>query len=143
MQIEFAKPHPLWVIPFFHHPPFTAGPLHAASYDQLKHWVRLFAASGVKVVFNGHEHNFQVSEANDKTSGIHFIISGAGGELRTGDVRKKMKHSNILGWAQENHFLVVEIDGETMRVTPLSFEPMHVVSSDGSPVSLPITITQP
>ena len=143
MQIEFAKPHPLWVIPFFHHPPFTAGPLHAASYDQLKHWVRLFAASGVKVVFNGHEHNFQVSEANDKTSGIHFIISGAGGELRTGDVRKKMKHSNILGWAQENHFLVVEIEGKTMRVTPLSFEPMNVVSSDGSPVSLPITITQP
>jgi len=83
MQTEFAKPHPLWVIPFFHHPPFLAGPLHAASYDQLKHWVRLFAASGVKVVFNGHEHNFQVSEANDKTSGIHFIISGAGGELRT------------------------------------------------------------
>jgi hypothetical protein len=117
--------------------------LHAASYDQLKHWVRLFAASGVKVVFNGHEHNFQVSEANDKTSGIHFIISGAGGELRTGDVRKKMKHSNILGWAQENHFLVVEIEGKTMRVTPLSFEPMNVVSSDGSPVSLPITITQP
>ncbi len=97
----------------------------------------------MKVVFNGHEHNFQVSEANDKTSGIHFIISGAGGELRTGDVRKKMKHSNILGWAQQNHFLVVEIDGKTMRVTPLSFEPMNVVSSDGSPVSLPITITQP
>jgi len=53
-----------------------------------------------------------------------------------------MKHSNILGWAQQNHFLVVEIDGKTMRVTPLSFEPMNVVSSDGSPVSLPITITQ-
>ena len=46
-------------------------------------------------------------------------------------------------WAQENHFLVVEIEGKTMRVTPLSFEPMKVVASDGSAVSLPITITLP
>jgi hypothetical protein len=38
---------------------------------------------------------------------------------------------------------VVEIEGKTMQVTPLSFEPVHVVASDGSPISLPITITQP
>jgi tartrate-resistant acid phosphatase type 5 len=142
MQTEFAKPHPLWVIPYFHHPPCTAGPLHAASYQQLRHWVSLFSASGVKVVFNGHEHNFQVSEANQQTSGITFIISGAGGELRTGDIRKKMKHANVRAWAQENHFLVVEIEGKSMKITPLSFEPMTVVSSDGAPVSLPITISQ-
>jgi len=53
-----------------------------------------------------------------------------------------MKHSNILAWAEENHFLVVEIEGKTMRVTPLSFEPMNIVTSDGSPLPLPITITQ-
>ena len=143
MQTEFAKPHPMWVIPFFHHPPFTAGPLHAPSYDQLKHWVSLFAASGVKVVFNGHEHNFQVSEADQHTSGIQFFVSGAGGELRTGDVRKKMKHAHIRAFAQENHFLVVEIEGKTMRVTPLGFEPMNVVSNDGSPLKLPITVSLP
>ncbi len=124
MQTEFAKPHPLWVIPFFHHPPFTAGPLHSASLEQLQHWVNLFAASGVKVVFNGHEHNFQVSEANDRTSGICFIVSGAGGELRTGNPKSNMKRAGIRAWAAENHFLVVEIEGKTMRVTPLSFEPM-------------------
>jgi hypothetical protein len=143
MQTEFAKPHPAWVIPFFHHPPFTAGPLHAASYDQLRQWVSLFGASGVKVVFNGHEHNFQVSEANQQTGNINFIVSGAGGELRAGDVRKKMKRANIRAWAPENHFLVVEIENKTMKVTPLSFEPMHVVANDGSPVPLPITIIQP
>jgi len=143
MQTEFAKPHPLWVIPYFHHPPFTAGPLHAASYEQLQHWVRLFAASGVKVAFNGHEHNFQVSEANQSTSGISFIVSGAGGEQRKGNVRKKMKSANIRAWAPENHFLVVEIDGKTMKVTPLGFEPLHAVDGDNRPVGLPITITLP
>jgi hypothetical protein len=143
MQTEFAKPHPLWVIPFFHHPPFTAGPLHSASLEQLQHWVKLFAASGVKVVFNGHEHNLQVSEASDRTSGICFIVSGAGGELRTGNPKSNMKRAGIRAWAAENHFLVVEIEGKTMRVTPLSFEPMKVVDGDGRPVTLPITITQP
>jgi hypothetical protein len=143
MQTEFAKPHPLWVIPFFHHPPFTAGPLHSPSLEQLQHWVKLFAASGVKVVFNGHEHNLQVSEANDRTSGICFIVSGAGGELRTGNVRANMKRAGIRAWADENHFLVVEIEGKTMKVTPLSFGPMKIVDGEGHPVTLPITITQP
>ena len=143
MQTEFAKPHPLWVIPFFHHPPFTAGPLHSASLDQLRHWVKLFAASGVKVVFNGHEHNFQVSEADDRTSNICFVVSGAGGELRSGDLRANMKRSGIRAWAAENHFLVVEIDGKTMQITPLSFEPMKIVDGEGQPFKLPITISQP
>ena len=143
MQTEFAKPHPAWVIPYFHHPPFTAGPLHAASLGQLQHWVNLFAASGVKVVFNGHEHNFQASQVDRETGGIQFFVSGAGGELRAGDIRKKMAHAHIRAWAQENHFLVVEIEGRIMHVTPMSFEPMHVMASDGSPVSLPITITLP
>ncbi len=143
MQVEFAKPHLAWVIPFFHHPPFTGGPLHASSLEQLQHWVKLFAASGVKVVFNGHEHNFQVSEASDRTSGISFIVSGAGGELRTGNIEGKMKRSGMRAWAPENHFLVVEIEGKTMNVTPVSFEPTKVVDDDRNPVKLPISITLP
>ena len=143
MQTEFAKPHPLWVIPYFHHPPFTAGPLHAASYEQLQHWVRLFASSGVKVAFSGHEHNFQVSDVSDQTSGICFIVSGAGGELRGGSVLGKMSRAHIRAWAPENHFLVVEIEGKTMKVTPLASQPLRVVDNNGNPVQLPITITQP
>ena len=54
-----------------------------------------------------------------------------------------MKRAGIRAWAAENHFLVVEIEGKTMRVTPLSFEPMKIVDGDGHPVTLPISITQP
>jgi len=143
MQTEFAKPHPLWVIPFFHHPPFTAGPLHVPSLRDLGHWIRLFSDTGVKVAFSGHEHNFQASEANQQTNGICFFVSGAGGELRVGNVQRKMKQANIRAWAPENHFLVVEIEGKTMKVTPVSSGPMNVVDSDGRPVPLPITITLP
>ena len=143
MQQEFAKPHPAWVIPYFHHPVFSAGPLHVPATYELQHWINLFAASGVKVAFSGHEHNFQVSEVNEASHGIRFITSGAGGELRAGSVRKKMKRSNIAAWAPENHFLLVEIDHKTMKVTPISFTEMKVQDADGHRVPLPITITLP
>ena len=143
MQQEFAKLKPAWVIPFYHHPMFTAGPVHPPSLRDLHHWLDLFAASGVKVVFNGHEHNFQISEANDITRGIRFVTSGAGGELNAGNIQHKMKHANIAAWAEQNHFLSVEIEGKTMRLMPLSFTPVNVRDSDGRPVTLPIVITLP
>jgi hypothetical protein len=54
-----------------------------------------------------------------------------------------MKQANIRAWAPENHFLVVEIEGKTMKVTPVSSGPMNVVDSDGRPFPLPVTITLP
>ena len=108
-----------WKIPYFHHPPFNAGPGHGASLAVLRHWVDLFSKSGVKVVLTGHEHNYQFSEANQQTGGIRYIVSGAGGELRSGDIRLNMPRSQIAGYAAARHFLVVEIEGNTMRITPL------------------------
>jgi hypothetical protein len=143
MQTEFAKPHPLWVIPYFHHPMFTAGPDHPPSLQQLRHWFALFTNSGVKVVFSGHEHNFQASEVSPATGGIRFFVSGAGGELRRGNVQKNMQRAHIQAWAEQNHFLEVDIDGKTMKVTPLSYEPLNIVSSDGAPVPIPFTVTLP
>lgn len=143
MQTEFAKPHPLWVIPYFHHPLFTAGPDHPPSLEQLRHWFALFTKSGVKVVFSGHEHNFQASEVSPATGGIRFFVSGAGGELRRGNVQKNMKNAHIDAWAEQNHFLEVDIDGKTMKVTPLSYEPLNIVDSAGATVPVPFTVTLP
>ena len=141
MRSEFAKPHPLWVIPYFHHPMFTAGPEHPPSLEQLRHWFRLFTNSGVKVVFSGHEHNFQASEVSPATGGIRFFVSGAGGELRTGNVRKNMQNAHVQAWAEQNHFLEVDIDGKTMKVMPLSYEPLNIVDAAGAAVPTPFTVT--
>lgn len=122
---------------------FTAGPDHPPSIQQLRHRFALFTKSGVKVVFSGHEHNFQAGEAGDGTGGIRFLVSGAGGELRRGNVQTNMKNAHIQAWAEQNHFLEVGIDGKTMRVTLLSYEPLHVVASDRSAVPLPFTVTLP
>ncbi len=132
-----------WKIPYFHHPPFNAGPRHTPSYRELQHWVELFGNSGVKVAFQGHEHNFQVSEANQLSRGIRFVISGSGGELRTPDVTKKMAKANIAAFSAQNEFLVVEIEGKTMRITPVGYEPIRVTDQKGAVVPMPFVITLP
>jgi hypothetical protein len=132
-----------WKIPYFHHPPFNAGPRHAASYRDLQHWVDLFGNSGVKVAFQGHEHNFQISEVNQLSRGIRFVVSGSGGELRTPDVTKKMAKANIAAFSAQNEFLVVEIDGKTMRITPVGYEPIRVTDARGGVVPMPFVITLP
>jgi hypothetical protein len=143
LQAELNKPKPAWVIPFYHHPVFSGGPLHAPALHDLQHWVDLFGASGVKVVFNGHEHNFQMSEVDEASRGIRFITSGAGGELRAGDIQPNMKRANIAAWAPQNHFLVVEIEGKTMKVTPLGYEPVAVKDASGHVMQPPFVITLP
>lgn len=132
-----------WKIPYFHHPPFNAGPLHPSAVTVLRHWVDMFVSSGVKVVFSGHEHNFQFTEVSADTFNIRFIVSGAGGELRPADVRSGMAQSHTAGAAAQAHFCVVEIDGKSMKVTPISFQPMAVRDANNNAVAMPITVALP
>jgi hypothetical protein len=143
MERVFKESRMAWKIPYYHHPMFNAGPRHGASRNDLEHWLELFAASGVKVVFNGHEHNFQISSTAPPASGIRFVTTGAGGELRHGDVRERMAQQQIAGWTAQNHFLVVEIDGKVMRITPIGFEKIVVRGPDGNPVGMPVEVRIP
>jgi hypothetical protein len=97
----------------------------------------------VKVVFSGHEHNLQFSEDSEATGHIRYIVSGAGGQLRDGQVYKKMRQAHIEAWAAQRHFLVVEIEGRTMRITPVSYGPLTVTNADKRPISLPFVIQLP
>ena len=65
-------------------PPLQCRPSACPAYRDIQHWLDLFGKYGVKVSFQGHEHNFQISHANEPARGIRFITSGAGGELRSG-----------------------------------------------------------
>lgn len=132
-----------WKFAYFHHPPFSAGPRHEALLTTLDHWVQLFAVTHVNVVFNGHEHNLQFSEQNEKTGGVLYVVSGAGGELRDADVRHRLKAEHIAGWAPQNHFLLVEIEGRTLRITPLGFEKIVVRDPKGKVVPMPLELTLP
>lgn len=134
-------PAPLpWRIAWFHHPMYTAGPDHPPALEALRHWLELFRQRGVNIVFSGHEHNFQYSKANPATGGIQFVVSGAGGELRKGDVRGKMSQRQIAAWAPQHHFCLVELDRKEMRLWPITLEPLQLSSELGSPVPIPFRL---
>lgn len=129
-----------WKIAYFHHPPFNGGPGHRASLDSLRPVVALFKKFGVHVVFNGHEHNFQYAGKNEETGEVLYVVTGAGGKVRTGGIGNKMAKSNIAAWAPQRHFLLVEIEDSMMNITPLGSRPVIVRGKDGKPVPMPIRV---
>lgn len=117
-----------WKIPYFHHPPYNAGPRGKPS-ERLRYLEPLLEHSGVRVVFNGHEHNFQFSQPAAPKSRIRFVVTGGAGKPASdADLRSRpdfkgrnidgamMKEKAIAYWTDQFHFLHVEISGETMEV---------------------------
>ena len=73
--------------------------------------IPLFERSGVKVMFSGHEHNFQHSHVD----GIDYFVTGAAGKLRrTPPDNFGLAHT--VTWATECHFLLGRIEGTRMLI---------------------------
>jgi hypothetical protein len=101
-----------WRLPFCHHPPFCAGPQHTNT-DRMEKLLPVFSRGGARVVFSGHEHNFQHSHHD----GIDYFISGAGSKVRKGSPHA-FERANTVSWSDNAHFLLVTIEGDRMRVQP-------------------------
>ncbi len=102
-----------WRIPFCHHPPYSAGPRHHNT-TEMHPLMRRFRAARVRVMFNGHEHNFQHARAG----GIDYFVTGAAGKLRRGRP-DAFAAGHTLSWSDSPHFLLVTIDGGRMTVRPI------------------------
>jgi tartrate-resistant acid phosphatase type 5 len=114
IEQTFADPGGVrWRLPFCHHPPFCAGPQHANT-DHMEKLVPLFARGGVRVVFSGHEHNFQQSHHD----GIDYFITGAGSKVRKGTPHD-LERAHTVSWSDNAHFLLVTIDRDEMIVRPI------------------------
>jgi hypothetical protein len=139
-----AGPATIWRIPFFHHPPYVDGPTKSNDEDAEDRLVKpLFERGGVRLVFNGHEHNFQVSRHND----IHYVLTGAAGEAREEPLRGDPGAHNI-AWSPRHHFLIVEYSADgRMRVTPYGalvngeLSPVPVTGPGGQAFPLPLEIS--
>jgi tartrate-resistant acid phosphatase type 5 len=129
-----------WRLAVFHHPMFTAGPNHPPAVTKLGHWLSTFRDAGFSAVFSGHEHNLQFSERNKASGEVQYVLSGAGGELRAGNVKSRMQARNISAWAPQAHFLVVHIEGNVMSITPISNTPLRLSDPAGKPVPVPLIV---
>jgi tartrate-resistant acid phosphatase type 5 len=141
LKKELSASKAPWKIPYFHHPPFTAGPTHAPRLKELQHFVRLFQDTGVEVVFNGHEHNFQYTAKGSGSAGdVTYVVTGAGGELRDRNITTKLSQAGIAAFANQRHFTVVEIEGKTMRITPVGDRPVQLLGPDSKQRPIPVTV---
>ena len=105
LESELAKDTSEWKICFFHHPPYSSGGKHGSD-KQLREVVEpIFVKYGVNIVLTGHDHFY---ERIKPQKGIYYFVSGAGGKLRSGDVRN---NSSITDKAFDTDmsFMVAEI----------------------------------
>ena len=111
LEKELAASQSEWKIPYFHHPLYSSAGAHGSSVDLRRRLEPLFVKYGVDVVFTGHDH---VYERCKPQKGIYYFVSGAGGSLRKGDLRRGSPLTEV-GYDQDYHFMLVEIDGRDMH----------------------------
>lgn len=105
-----------WKICYFHHPLYSSARKHGSALDQRKVLEPLFIQYKVDVVFAGHEH---VYERVKPQQGIHYFVSGSGGTLRKGDLRRPSQYTEV-GFDQDYHFVLFEIDGDELHFQAVS-----------------------
>ena len=115
LRATFAPSGPRWVVPFSHHPVYTAGPDHEPDTEMVDALLPLFDTAGVRLALAGHEHNFQVSEADGRT----YVVSGASGQLDE-RVPTGFEEAHTTAWGAQAHLVLVEVDGPEVRITPVS-----------------------
>lgn len=122
LENELAKDTSKWKIAFFHHPPYSSGKRHGSD-EKIREIVEpMFIKYGVKVVFTGHEHFY---ERIKPQKGIYYFVTGAGGEVRKGNIKKKsplteagfdtdLSFMLVEVWEDEMHFQVISRAGTTV-----------------------------
>ncbi len=99
-----------WKIAFFHHPPYSSGAAHGSDAKLRQVVEPIFLKYGIDVVFTGHEHFY---ERIKPQQGIYYFISGSGGKLRKGDVKKGSPLTDK-AFDRDMSFMLLEIDDNQM-----------------------------
>ena len=112
-----------WKICYFHHPLYSDGKTHGSQVDLRVALEPLFVKYGVNVVFSGHDH---VYERIKPQKGITYFVSGAGGQLRRGDVRRS--DLTAAEFDQDCSFMLIEVSGDDLFFQAVSRTGMTVDS---------------
>ena len=106
---ELASTGSEWKIAYFHHPLYSTGGTHGPEVAVREVVEPLLVKYGVDVVFAGHEHFY---ERMKPQQGIQYFISGAGGQLRKGDIHRQ--DPMAFGYDQDRSFMLVEVADHDM-----------------------------
>lgn len=98
-----------WKIVYFHHPLYSSGGRHGSEMDLRVTLEPLFVKYGVNVVYSGHDHMY---ERVKPQKGIYYFVSGSGGQLRGGDLKKSAL--TAAGYDQDQSFMLNEVDHDEL-----------------------------
>lgn len=116
LESELAKDTSEWKVCFFHHPPYSSASKHGSD-NQLREVVEpIFVKYGVNVVLTGHDH---VYERIKPQKGIYYFVSGAGGQLRKGDLNDSSPLTEK-AYDRDMHFMLFEVVGDQMYFQTIS-----------------------
>jgi len=104
-----------WKIVYFHHPLYSDGGRHGSTVDLRVKLEPIFVKYGVNVVYSGHDH---IYERLKPQKGILYFVSGAGGELRKGDIEPSAQMA--AGFDQDQSFMLNEISGDELHFQVIS-----------------------
>ena len=105
-----------WKVAYFHHPPYSSGAAHGSDTKLREVIEPIFLKNGVSVVFTGHEHFY---ERIKPQKGVYYFISGSGGKLRKGDVKKGSSLTDK-AFDRDMSFMLIEVAGDQMYFQVLS-----------------------
>ncbi|HEV8130948.1 MAG TPA: metallophosphoesterase [Acidobacteriota bacterium] len=112
---ELASSKSKWKICYFHHPLYSSGGRHGSDIELRKVLEPLFVKHGVSLVLSGHDHFY---ERVKPQKGIYYFVCGAAGQLAPGDIKRS--DLTIKGFDRDNHFMLMEIDGDNLYFQTIS-----------------------
>jgi len=117
LEDELAKDTSDWKVAYMHHPPYSSGSKHGSD-KQLREVIEpIFVKYGMNVVLTGHDHFY---ERIIPQKGIYYFVSGAGGKLRSGDI-KKGTGLTAKGYDRDMSFMLFEVvNGKQMHFQAIS-----------------------
>ena len=98
-----------WRIAYFHHPLYSDGARHGSEVELRVVLEPLFIKYRVNVVYSGHDH---VYERIKPQNGIYYFVSGAGGELRKGNLKRSA--NTAAGFDADRSFMLNEVVGDDL-----------------------------
>lgn len=116
LEEELSRDTSEWKIAFFHHPPYSSGGKHGSNKGLREVVEPIFVRYGVNVVLAGHEHFY---ERIKPQKGIYYFISGAGGKLREGDVKKGSPLTEK-AYDKDMSFMLVEVAADRLHFQVIS-----------------------
>lgn len=105
-----------WKIVVAHHPVYSSGKKHGPNPRMRRCLEPLLVKYKVNAVFAGHDH---IYERIKPQQGVHHFVTGAGGKMRRGGIDKGSELTAV-GYDNDNHFMVVEVDDKAINFKAIS-----------------------